>query len=128
MSADQFCFQIVELLSIYMELEEEKNPVSIYIVMKYCGENLVEYMRRRDVTLEDAAIIVYNIARGLNVWSSELCLVVPNLGGGGLQPKKPKTTANFKFGTGFFVSFWCFSFLFSVFPFRPILTGLTGSC
>ena len=85
MSADQFCFQIVELLSIYMELEEEKNPVSIYIVMKNCGENLVEYMHRPDVTLtlEYAAIIVYNIARGLNVWSSELCLVVPNLGGGG---------------------------------------------
>ena len=75
MSADQFCFQIVELLSIYMELENEKNPVSIYIVMKYCGENLVHYMHRSDVTLtlEDAAKIVYNIARGLNVWSAEFC-------------------------------------------------------
>ena len=31
--------------------------------------------------------------------------------------QKPKTTANFKFGTGFF----------SVFPFWPILTGLMGS-
>ena len=64
-----FFNQIVELLSIYMELEEEKNPVSIYIVMKYCGENLVEYMAKNTVSLEDAAKIVYNIARGLNVWS-----------------------------------------------------------
>ena len=66
---------------------------------------------------------------------------------GGLQPKKPKATANFKFGDynrrtksadyspqiwvrffqfffGFFSGFFDF-FLF--FPFWPILTGLTGS-
>ena len=40
------------------------------------------------------------------------------LGEGGLLPKKAKTTANFKLGTGFFL----------VFPFWPILIGLTGSC
>ena len=39
---------------------------------------------------------------------------------GGLKPKKPKTTANLKFLTGFFR-------FFSVFPLRQILTGLTGS-
>ena len=43
-------------------------------------------------------------------------------GGGGLAvalaTKKPKTTANFKFRTVFF---------FSIFPFWPILAGLTGS-
>ena len=45
------------------------------------------------------------------------------IGGGGLQPKKkPNATANFKFGTGFFGLF----LFFSVFPFCPILTGLTG--
>ena len=41
--------------------------------------------------------------------------------GGVATQKKPKTTANFKFGTGFFRVF------FSVSPFWPILTGLTGS-
>ena len=46
---------------------------------------------------------------------------------GELQPKKktPNATANVKFGTGFFGFFFGF---FSVFPFWPILTGLTGSC
>ena len=42
--------------------------------------------------------------------------------GDGLQPKKPKTTANFKFGTVFSVFFGSFRF-----PFWPILTGLMGS-
>ena len=63
--------QIVELVSIYMELQNdiEKVPVSIYIVMKYCGENLVDYMAKHQdrLSLEQAAEIVYNIARGLNV-------------------------------------------------------------
>ncbi|KAL5265670.1 hypothetical protein ACHWQZ_G006406 [Mnemiopsis leidyi] len=58
--------QIVELQSIYMELQSENTPVAIYIVMKYCGENLVEYMAMNTVSLDDAAKIVYNIARGLN--------------------------------------------------------------
>ena len=39
----------------------------------------------------------------------------------GCNPKKPKATANFIFGTGFFGVF------FSDFKFCPILTGLTGS-
>ena len=34
---------------------------------------------------------------------------------GGLQPKKPMTTANFKFGTGFFCFFFGFFFGFSIF-------------
>ena len=63
--------QIVELVSIYMELQNdiEKVPVSIYIVMKYCGENLVDYMAKKQdrLSLGQAAEIVYNIARGLNV-------------------------------------------------------------
>ena len=51
---------------------------------------------------------------------------------GGCNPKKkPNATANFKFGTGFFRFFFGFFFgfirFFSVFPFWPILTGLTGS-
>ncbi|XP_063675504.1 cyclin-dependent kinase 2-like isoform X2 [Bolinopsis microptera] len=62
--------QIVELVSIYMELQDdiEKVPVSIYIVMKYCGENLVDYMAKNQdrLPLGQAAEIVYNIARGLN--------------------------------------------------------------
>ena len=61
--------QIVELVSIYMELNNdiEKVPVSIYIVMKYCGVNLVDYMANHQLSLEQAADIVYNLARGLNV-------------------------------------------------------------
>ena len=57
---------------------------------------------------------------------------------GGLQPKKPNATANFKFGTGFFRFFrFFFRFFrfFSVFPFWQILAGLnvngfllSGSC
>ena len=47
-------------------------------------------------------------------------------GGGGCNPIKPKTTANFKFGTVFSSFFFGF-FGFLVFPFWPILTGLTGS-
>ena len=39
----------------------------------------------------------------------------------GLQPKKSKTTANFKLGTVFFFCFFRFFHLW------PILTGLTGS-
>ena len=64
--------------------------------------------------------------------------VVLNNYRGGCNPKKPNATANFKFGTGFFrffsVFFWFFSVFFgffrffSVFPFWPILTGLTASC
>ena len=41
--------------------------------------------------------------------------------------KKPNTTANFKFGTGFF-GYFSFFFVFSGFPFWQILTGLTDSC
>ena len=53
-----------------MDLQSEKVPESIYIVTEYCGENLPMYMARMGnrVSLEDAAKIVYNIARGLNVW------------------------------------------------------------
>ena len=52
------------------------------------------------------------------------------LGGGGgvATQKKPNATANFKFGTGFFRFFFGFFRFFSVFPFWPILTGLTASC
>ena len=53
---------------------------------------------------------------------SRFALQVKDWGGGGCNPKKPKTTVNLKFGTGFFSVFF-----FSVFPFLPILTGLTSS-
>ena len=49
-------------------------------------------------------------------------------GGGGVETKKTKTTANFKFGTGFFGFFFGFPDFFGFFSFWPILTGLTGSC
>ena len=64
----------MELFSIYMELRSdvEKVPVSIYIVMEYCGVNLVDYMANLEgqLSLEQAAQIVYNIACGLNVIKS----------------------------------------------------------
>ena len=50
-------------------------------------------------------------------------------GGGGLLPIKPKTTANFKFGTGFL--FFCFFFFgFSILANFDWFNGflLSGSC
>ena len=60
-----------------------------------------------------------------------------NFGGVATQ-KKPNATANSKFGTGFFrfffrffsvfFGFFRFFSVFLVFPFWPILIGLTASC
>ena len=50
--------------------------------------------------------------------SSPLSLDHFDRGAGGLQPKKPKTTANFKFGAGFFFVFFLgFSVFFGFFHF-----------
>ena len=51
-------------------------------------------------------------------------------GGGGLQPKKTERYHKFHICDWFFFRFFFSVFVgfFSVFPFWPILTGLTGSC
>jgi len=62
----------VELVTVYMTLNGNNEPESVNIVMSHCGVNLVDYVStRQELSVndlyEEAAVILYNICRGLNV-------------------------------------------------------------